>query len=192
VTRKIDRRDALRGLGIATVAGLAGCMGGGDSGSGDDSGSGGDSGSGDDSESGDDDATDTETDSGSGDDSDTETDSGSSSTDSFEYTFGSNDDVSGSSLTGIQANYPDGSGAVSDAEVASVTLAGSDVSDDLDSTSTSNNGTSLTADFGGAYDVSAEDTLAMELSGVSAPDGSYTVEVVVNPQSGGTTFATSF
>jgi hypothetical protein len=171
-------------------------MGGGDEG---DSGSGGDSDS--DSGSGDDSDT-TETDSTSDGDSDTtETDSDSESdsdsgsmggSNSFEYTFGSNDDVSGSSLTAIRANYPDGSSAVSEAEIASVMLGGEDVSDDLDSTSTSNNGTSLTADFGGTYDISADDTLTMELSGVSTPDGSYTVEVVVNPQSGATTFETSF
>jgi hypothetical protein len=89
-------------------------------------------------------------------------------------------------------NYPDGSGAVSDASVASATLAGDDVSDDLDGTSTSNNGSTLTLDFGGAYDVTADSALTMELSGVAAPDGSYTVEVVVNPQSGATTFETSF
>jgi hypothetical protein len=142
--------------------------------------------------------TDTESDSGSDDDSDTtdtESDSGSGSmgtTNSFEYTVGSNDNVSGSSLTGIRANYPDGSGAVSDAEVSSVTLAGSDVSDDLDGTDTSNNGSTLTADFGGSYDIATDDTLAMELSNVAAPDGSYTVEVVINPQSGATSFETSF
>jgi hypothetical protein len=115
-----------------------------------------------------------------------------SSTDAFEYTFGSNDDVVGSSLTGVRVSYPDGSGAVSNASVAAATLGGEDVTDDLDGTGTSNNGTSLTADFGGAYDISAEDTLTMELSGVAAPDGSYTVEVVVNPQSGATSFEASF
>ena len=129
--RSIRRRDAIRGLGVAAVTALAGCTGGGDSdgSSGDDGGSG-DSGgsSGDDGGSG-----------GSGGDTETSTDDDSSSgsmgtTNSFEYTVGSNDNVSGSSLTGIRANYPDGSGAVSDAEIASVTLAGSDVSDDLDGT----------------------------------------------------------
>jgi hypothetical protein len=171
------------------VTALAGCTGGGDS----DGSSGGDGGSGDSGgSSGDDGGS-----GGSGGDTETSTDDDSSSgsmgtTNSFEYTVGSNDNVSGSSLTGIRANYPDGSGAVSDAEIASVTLAGSDVSDDLDGTSTSNNGSTLTADFGGSYDIATDDTLAMELSNVAAPDGSYTVEVVVNPQSGATTFETSF
>jgi hypothetical protein len=161
----------LGGLGVAAAVGLAGCTGGGGS---DSNGA----------ESGDDSGmTNTATDSGSG---------SMGGSDRFEYTFGSNDDVSGSSLTGIRANYPDGSGAVRGAEVASVTLAGSDVSDDLDSTSTSNDGSTLTADFGGSYDVAPDDTLTMELSGVSAPDGAYAVEVVVNPQSGGTSFETSF
>ena len=113
-------------------------------------------------------------------------------TDAFEYTFGSDDAVVGISLAGVRVDYPDGSGAVSDASVAAVSLGGEDVSDDLDDTSTSNNGASLTADFGGAHDIAAEDVLTMELSGVDAPDGSYTVEVVVNPQSGATSFETSF
>ncbi|MFC5367280.1 hypothetical protein [Salinirubrum litoreum] len=191
MVRTIRRRDAIRGLGVATITALAGCTGGdgdGDGGDGDSGGSSGDEsdsggGSTDDGGSGGDTATSTDDDS----------DSGSMGTsNSFEYTFGSNDDVSGSSLTALRANYPDGSGAVSDAEIASVMLGGEDVADDLNATSTSNNGTSLSADFGGAYDITAEETLTMELSGVSTPDGTYTVEVVVNPQSGATTFETSF
>ncbi|MFC7137796.1 hypothetical protein ACFQRB_17840 [Halobaculum litoreum] len=54
-------------------------------------------------------------------------------------------------------NYPDGSGAVADAAVDAATLGGDDATDDLDGTSTSNNGTTLTADFGGAYDIAGGD-----------------------------------
>ena len=167
--RDISRRSVVKGTVTVAIAGLAGCS---------ESGSGGDD----------------ET-SGS-DDSDTATDGSSggngSSSDAYEYTFTDSDDVVGSSLTGIRANYPDGSGAVSDASLASVTLAGTDISDDSDGLSTSNNGSSLRIDFGGSYDVAAGDTLSFELSGIDEPDGSYTVEVVVNPQSGGTTFQAEF
>lgn len=148
------------------MVGLAGCSS--DSDTGDE---GGDSGTG------------TDTDGGSGD---------SGAAERFEYTVGSNDDVAGSSLTGVRFDYPDGSGALSDATVETATLAGEDVTDDLDGTATSNNGATMTADFGGSYGIAAEDTLAVELAGVATPDGSYTVEGVVNPQSGATTFEQSF
>jgi hypothetical protein len=177
VTRKIGRRDALKGVGTAALVGIAGCSGGGN---GDDDNETGSNATGD--------ANSSDTSSGEA----TPNESTGGSADAFEYTFGSNDDAVGSSLTGIRVNYPDGTGAVSDATVASVTLGEQDVSDDLDSTSTSNNGTSLRLDFGGDYDVSADDTLALELADVSEPEGTYTVEVVVNPQSGGTSFETSF
>ena len=120
-----------------------------------------------------------------------------SAADTFEYTlkhmFGSDDAVVGSSLTGVRVNlrvhYSDGSGPMSDASVAAATLGGSDVTDDLDGASSSDNGATLTVDFGGAYDISAGDTLAIELSGVPRPDDDVDeVEVVINPQSGGTTF----
>lgn len=169
VQRDISRRSVVKGTVTVAIAGLAGCS---------ESGSGGDD----------------ETSGGS--DSDTATDGSSggsgSSSDAYEYTFTDSDDVVGSSLTGIRTNYPDGSGAVSDASLASVTLAGMDISDDSDGLSASNNGSSLRIDFGGSYDVAAGDTLSFELSGIDEPDGSYTVEVVVNPQSGGTTFQAEF
>ncbi|PSQ22526.1 hypothetical protein BRD04_04365 [Halobacteriales archaeon QS_9_67_17] len=169
--REISRRSVVKGTVTVAIAGLAGC-------------SESDSGGGDETTSSDD--SDTATDGGSdGDDSD-------SSSDAYEYMFTDSDDVVGSSLTGIRANYPDGSGAVSDASLASVMLAGTDISDDFDELSTSNNGSSLRIDFGGSYDVAAGDTLSFELSGIDDPGGSYTVEVVVNPQSGGTTFQADF
>jgi hypothetical protein len=176
VQRDIGRRDALKGIGAAAIAGLAGCTdsGGNGNGGGNGDGSGGDTG-------------------GDGDGTETPSDGGSSgTTDSFEYTFESDDDVAESSLAGVRVNYPDGSGAVGDASVSAATLGGEDITGDLDGTSTSNNGSSLRADFGGNYDIAAGDALSMELSGVDAPDGSYTVEVVVNPQSGATAFETSF
>ena len=113
------------------------------------------------------------------------------STDAFSYTFSDSDNVVGSSLTGTSFDYPDGSGAVSDAAVASATLGGTDISDDLESSSTSNNGDTLTLDFGGNYQIQSGDEMAVELSGI-AGSGSYTVEVTVNPQSGATTFSQSF
>lgn len=182
MTRELQRRDALKGIGAAAVASLAGCSGG------DGSGGDGADGGADDTEPGSDGETD---DTATSSDGETD-DSTGGSTDSFEYTFDSDDDATGSSLTGIRANYPDGTGAVSDASVEAVTLAGGDVSDDLDGTSTSNNGASLTADFGGSYDIAAEDTLTMDLTDVDEPEGSYTVEVVINPQSGATTFEETF
>lgn len=86
-----------------------------------------------------------------------------STTDTFEYTLGytfrSDDTVVGSSLTGVRVDlrvhYFEEPGPMSDASVAATTLGGSDVTNDLDGTSTSDNGATLTADFGGAYDISA-------------------------------------
>lgn len=127
-----------------------------------------------------------------GDDS-TTTDSGSGSNAlTFDYTFGDSDDSVGSSLTGLSVDFPDGSGAVSDASVASVTLAGNDVSGDLDGTSSSNNGTTLTLDFGGANSIQGGDQLVLDLSNVDEPSGSYEATATVNPQSGGTEFTESF
>lgn len=122
----------------------------------------------------------------------TETGGETDAADAFEYTFAEDDAVAGGSLTGIRLDYPDGSGAVSDATVESATLAGTDVTDDLDATETSNDDTTLTLDFGGSYDVAAGATLTFEVAGVAVDSGSYTVEVTVNPQSGGTTFSRSF
>ena len=110
----------------------------------------------------------------------------------FDYTFESTDDVTGSSLTGIEVNYPSSSGAVSGASLDSATLGGQDVSGDASSASTSNNGDTLTISFGGNYSISDGDELAFSLSGVSEPSGSYSVNVVVNPQSGQTSFTESF
>jgi len=124
-------------------------------------------------------------------DTDSNADDDSGSTDAYSYTFSDSDDVVGSSLTGTTFDYPDGSGAVSDASIASATLGGTDISDDLDGSSTSNNGDTLTLNFGGNYQIGSGDEMAVELSGVSGT-GSYTVEVTVNPQSGGTTFSQSF
>jgi len=171
--RDLHRRDAVKGIGTLAIAGLAGCTG-------DDSdGSGGE----------------TEEDTmGEETEEETMADETESSGDGdvFEYTFTDSDDAVESSLDGIRMDYPDGSGAVSDASVAAASLGGEDVTDDLDGTSTSNNGDSIIATFGGSYDIAAGDTLTAELTGVDRPDGSYTVETTVNPQSGATSFETSF
>jgi len=117
---------------------------------------------------------------------------GDTSSVTFDYTFGDSDDSVGSSLTGISVAFPDGSGAVSDASVASVTLGGSDVSGDIDGSSASNNDTTFTVDFGGSNSIRSGDELVLELSGVGEPSGSYEATATVNPQSGGTEFTESF
>jgi predicted ribosomally synthesized peptide with SipW-like signal peptide len=117
---------------------------------------------------------------------------GSGGTDAFDYTFGSSDAVVGSSLNGIEVNYPSGSGAVSNATVDSVSLDGQDVSGDQSGTATSNNGDTLTISFGGSFQIADGDELALTLSNVSEPASPYTVSVVVNPQSGATSFTESF
>lgn len=162
----------MTGLGTAALAAVAGCTA---FGSGDEANDG-----------------DTSGDGQGSDDTELSGDSNDESAPTFEYTFQSDDDVVESSLTGVRVNYPDGLEVLSDASVASEALGGTDVSDDLDGTSTSNNGTSMRLDFGGSYDIRADETLLVELSGVNAPEGSYMVEVVVNPQSGETTFERSF
>lgn len=182
--------------GLATT--LAGCSGGGDgTTTGDDS-------SGDGSDGGDSDGDDSDTesmdDTTSMDDTEsmddgTTTGSGSdggSSSVTFDYTFGDSDDVTGSSLTGIAVDFPDGSSAVADVSLGNVTLGGGDVSRDVDSTSTSNNDTTYTIDFAGNENVESGDTLVLDLSNLDAPSGSYEATATVNPQSGGTEFTESF
>ena len=162
MSRRLDRRSAVKLFGATITIGLAGCSSSGGNSETDDGSSGNDSGTSD------------------------------SSADAFEYTFESGDSVVESSLTGIQVNYPDGSGALSEASVASVTLGGADVSGGIENTSSSNNGSSLTVGFGGNFDISDGDTLMMELADLNRPDGSYTIEVIINPQSGATSFERSF
>jgi len=176
MVRDLSRRRFVEGIaatGIATT--LAGCGGGGgdgDDGGGTTDGSGGTTDGGDDGDG---------TESGADD-----------SMPTFDYTFTDDDSVVGSSLVGISVDYPDGSGALSDASLGGLTLGGGDVSRDVDSTSTSNNGSTMRIDLGGANDIAAGDELVVELSSVSAPSGSYEATVSVNPQSGATEFTESF
>jgi len=171
MSRELSRRRFVQGVaatGAASV--LAGC---GDGGAGgDDGGSGGGDG-------------------GGGDDGTTAA-GGDVVSATFDYTFAEGDDVVGSSLTGIRLDYPEGSGAVSNASLGNVTLGGGDVSRDIDDTTTSNDGSTYAIDFGGANGIAAGEALVLELSNVSAPFGSYDVTVMVNPQSGGTEFTESF
>lgn len=165
-----SRRRVLQTIGVAGIAGLAGCGGGGG-----------------------DPATETGTSTAAG--TDTEMDGGgggSGSTDAFSYTFQSGDDVVGSSLNGLEFNYPSGSGALTDATVASATLAGTDVSGDVSGTEILNQGETLIVTMGGEYTIGEGDELAIELAGVTASMDSYEVDVTVNPQSGATTFFQSF
>ncbi|MFC3478847.1 PGF-CTERM sorting domain-containing protein [Halobacterium litoreum] len=61
------------------------------------------------------------------------------------------------------------------------------VSDDLSSVQTSNNGETLTVKFGGSYELNAGDEVVVTYSGVQNPEeaGEYTVPLDLNPQSSG-------
>jgi len=165
-----SRRSVLKTIGVVGIAGLAGCGGGGG-----------------------DPATEAGTSTAAG--TDTEMDGGdgaSGSTDAFSYTFQSGDGVVGSSLNGLEFNYPDGSGALTDVTIAGTTLAGTDVSVDVSGTEILNQGDTLIVTLGGEYSISEGDQLAVELAGVTASMDSYEVDITVNPQSGATTFFQSF
>lgn len=162
-----SRRRVLQTIGAAGLATLAGCGGGGG-----------------------DPATETATGTAAG--TEAEMNGGSGSTDAFSYTFQSGDDVVGSSLNGLEFNYPGGSGALTDATIATATLAGTDVSGDVTGTEVLNQGETLIVTMGGEYTIGEGDELVIELAGVTASMDSYEVDVTVNPQSGATTFFQSF
>jgi hypothetical protein len=153
----------LKGIGVAAVAGLAGCGGNGGDGESTDGGGG------------------TATD---------QMDTG--ITNEFSYTFDGGDSVVGSSLNGLELNYPPDSGALANASVDSATLGGTDVSGDISGTEVLNDGDTLVITFGGSETIEAGDELAMTLGNVGDIDGSYDVDVTVNPQSGATVFFESF
>jgi len=164
----------LKTIGVAGIAGLAGCGGGGD-------------------------GSDTEPGTGTSDGVSTGTESGangdsaaSGSTDAFSYTVQSGDAVVGSTLNGLEFNYPDGAEALTDATIASATLGGTDVSGDVSGTEVLNQGDTLIVTMGGLHTISEGDDLAVELAGVTPSMDSYEVDVTVNPQSGATTFFQSF
>jgi hypothetical protein len=155
----------LRGIGVATVAGLAGC--------------GGNGGSGGDGESTDGSGTPT-------------AEPSTGITNEFSYTFDGGDSVVGSSLNGLEMNYPSDSGALSNASVDSVTLGGTDVSGDISETEVLNDGDTLILTFGGSETIEAGEEIAVNLANVGEVEGSYDVDVTVNPQSGATVFFESF
>lgn len=169
MNRSPPRRDLLRGIGVATVAALAGCGGTGGDGDGE------------------------STDGGNGDSGGTATEQPATGiTNEFSYTFDGGDSVVGSSLNGLELNYPPDSGALSNASVSSATLGGTDVSGDRSETEVLNDGDTLILTFGGSETIEAGDELAMTLANVGDIEGSYDVDVTVNPQSGATVFFETF
>jgi hypothetical protein len=113
-------------------------------------------------------------------------------TNEFSYTFDGGDSVVGSSLNGLEINYPPDSGALRNASVDSATLGGTDVSGDISGTEVLNDGDTVRITFGGSTTIEAGDELAMTLANVGEIDGAYDVDVTVNPQSGATVFFESF
>jgi hypothetical protein len=106
-------------------------------------------------------------------------------------------DAGGSSLNGVEIDYSAGANPAdasnvgsSTVEVAGLDTQGDagvdvDVSDDLSSVSTSNNGETLTLGFGGSYDLQQGDRVLLEYAPVQNPatSGSTDVDVTLNPQS---------
>ena len=171
MVRSPPRRDLLKGIGVATLAGLAGCGGNGGDGESTDGGG------------------------GESTDSDGETPTEAVETgisNEFSYTFDGGDDVVGSSLNGLEINYPPDSGALRNAAVDSLTLGGTDVSGDVSETEVLNEGDTMILTLGGSATIEAGDELAMTLGNVGEIDGAYDVDVTVNPQSGATVFFGSF
>ncbi|GAA0654648.1 hypothetical protein GCM10009019_17850 [Salarchaeum japonicum] len=115
--------------------------------------------------------------------------------------------VDTSSWNGFQVNYQ-GSGAdasnVSVEDVAAIGIDRGDnqtgdavdvnVSDDLASVSTSNNGATLTFDLGGSYSLYEGDEVVVVYEDVVNPDqaGSYNVTLDINPQSSGSQATATF
>jgi len=129
---------------------------------------------------------------------------GSTSTHTVTETVGSN--VASASWTGYAVDYGDSGADLSDVTLADVRRVGIDrgndgdgatidvnVSDDLDAVSASNNGTTLTFDFGGSYSLAGDDEVVVVYGNATNPpsEGDYDVSVDINPQSsGGATTAT--
>ncbi|MEE6211478.1 hypothetical protein U3A55_15125 [Salarchaeum sp. III] len=115
--------------------------------------------------------------------------------------------VDTSSWNGFQVNYQ-GSGAdasnVSVEDVAAIGIDRGDnqtgdavdvnVSDDLASVSSSNNGATLTFDLGGSYSLYEGDEVVVVYEDVANPDqaGSYNVTLDINPQSSGSQATATF
>ncbi|MGB9986265.1 hypothetical protein [Salarchaeum japonicum] len=115
--------------------------------------------------------------------------------------------VDTSSWNGFQVNYQDAGAAASNVSVEDVATIGIDrgdnrtgdavdvnVSDDLASVSTSNNGETLTFDLGGSYSLYEGDEVVLVYENVVNPDqaGSYNVTLDINPQSSGSEATATF
>jgi PGF-CTERM protein/surface glycoprotein (TIGR04207 family) len=107
----------------------------------------------------------------------------------------------GSSLTGFKVSYE--AGDVSNVGTNDVSKAyirntssgtKTDVTDDLDSASSSNNGKTVTFGFGGNHDLGANDTVVVEYGGVRNPssEGTYNATIHINPQSSTSTSTDTF
>jgi len=115
--------------------------------------------------------------------------------------------VDTSSWNGFQVNYQDAGADASNVSVEDVATIGIDrgdnrtgdavdvnVSDDLASVSTSNNGETLTFDLGGSYSLYEGDEVVLVYENVVNPDqaGSYNVTLDINPQSSGSEATATF
>lgn len=103
------------------------------------------------------------------------------------------------SLNGFQVDYSESGVDVSNVGIEDVTTVGIDegddadgktvdttVSDDLDSVSSSNNGETVTFQFGGSYSLDAGDEIVVVFENVTNADaGEYEVPLDINPQSSG-------
>jgi len=103
------------------------------------------------------------------------------------------------SLNGFQVDYSDAGADMSDVGAEDVVAVGIDedddsdgktvdqnVSDDLGSVSQSNNGETLTFDFGGSYSLDAGDEVVVVYENATNPDaGDYEITLDINPQSSG-------
>ncbi|QDX39577.1 hypothetical protein [Salarchaeum sp. JOR-1] len=115
--------------------------------------------------------------------------------------------VDTSSWNGFQVNYQGSGTDASNVSVEDVATIGIDrgdnqtgdavdvnVSDDLASVSTSNNGATLTFDLGGSYSLYEGDEVVVVYEDVANPDqaGSYNVTLDINPQSSGSQATATF
>jgi len=103
------------------------------------------------------------------------------------------------SLNGLQVDYSDSGADISNVGVENVRTVGidrdddadgatidEDVSNDLESAQGSNNGETLTLQFGGSYDLNEGDEIVVVYENVQNPEaGDYTVGLDINPQSSG-------
>jgi|GEM_PF-1069907 len=110
----------------------------------------------------------------------------------------------GSSLNGLKVEYGAGTPetdvsnvGVSDVNALYINESGgdrTDVTDDLQDVTVSNNGATVKFGFGGAHSISLDDTIVANFSDVQNPDlgGTYDAKVYINPQSTSNPVTTSF